>query len=91
MSRTSHAKHEHKNKKKHQDISYEKPHEDYHAGVMGDIVIGLLILGLGIFFIVPFYSLMSTAGQIAAITLFLLAIAIFILFVWKKRKRNKIK
>ena len=31
MSKNSHVKHEHKNKKKQQDMSYEKPHEDYSS------------------------------------------------------------
>ena len=52
MSKNSHVKHEHKNKKKQQDMSYEKPHEDYHAGFLGDIIIGLLILGLGLVFVI---------------------------------------
>ena len=88
MSKNSHAKHEHKNKSKHQDTSYEKPHEDYHAGVGGDILIGLLILGLGLFFIIPFYSFIPAAGQIFIIALFAIVILAFSFFVWKKR-RNK--
>jgi len=88
VSKTSHAKHEHKNKKKHQDMSYEKPHEDYQAGIGGDIVIGLLILGLGLFFIIPFYSYIPALGQIVIIALFALVILAFSLFVWNKRKRK---
>lgn len=87
MSKNSHAKHEHKNKAKHQVESYEKPHEDYHAGKMGDLVIGLLILGLGLFFIIPFYSLIPAAGQIFVIAFFILIIIIFCAFVWKKRRK----
>lgn len=90
MSKTSHAKHEHKNKKKHQDMSYEKPHEDYHAGKFGDLIIGLLILGLGLFFIIPFYSLIPAAGQVVVIGLFFLVLVLFAIFVWRKRtRRNK--
>ncbi len=89
MSKTSHAKHEHKNKKKHQDMSYEKPHEDYKAGAFGDVIIGVLILGLGLFFIIPFYAYIPVPGQITILVLFGLVILGFSLFVWNKRRRNK--
>ncbi len=89
MSKTSHAKHEQKNKKKHQDMSYEKPHEDYHAGALGDVIIGLLILGLGLFFIIPFYSYIPATGQIVVIVLFALVILAFSVFVWNRRRRSK--
>lgn len=89
MSRTSHAKHEHKNKKSNQAQTYEKPHEDYQAGKLADFIIGFLILGLGIFFIVPFYPLMSSTGQIIAIVLFLLVVLSFMIVVWRKRRKKK--
>lgn len=89
MSKLSHAKHEHKNKKKHQDMSYEKPHEDYQAGVFGDVIIGLLILGLGLFFIIPFYALIPATAQIIVLIMFVLVILSFSVFVFNKRRRKK--
>lgn len=87
MSKNSHAKHEHKNKTKHQAESYEKPHEDYHAGKMGDLLIGLLILGLGLFFIIPFYALIPASGQMFVIGFFFLVIILFAIFLWRKRRK----
>jgi hypothetical protein len=87
MSKTSHEKHEHKYKKKHQDMSYEKPHEDYQVGIGGDILIGFLILGLGLFFIIPFYSYIPEGSQIIVIGLFFLVVAVFAFSVWKKRRK----
>jgi len=89
LSKKSHAKHEHKNKAKHQAESYEKPHEDYQAGPLGDVIIGVLILGLGLFFIIPFYSLIPAVGQIFVLSAFFVVILAFSAFVWRKRRRNK--
>ena len=91
MSKNSHVKHEHKNKKKQQDMSYEKPHEDYHAGFLGDIIIGLLILGLGLVFVIPFYFLVPAAGQVFVVGLFLLVVGIFVGYMLNKNKHRIIK
>lgn len=90
MSKSSHAKHEHK---KHQSSNaqqgYEKPHEDYQAGVWGDIVIFILIIGLGLFFVLPFYGVLPNPGNVLIITTFLLIIAGFALLIWRRSKRKK--
>ena len=88
MSKKSHAKHEAKQKHKSQPMSYEKPHEDYHAGAFGDTIIILLILGLGLFFIVPFFPYMSDNTLLVVLALFALVVVFFAFFLRKKR-RNK--
>lgn len=88
MSKNSHAKHEHKKHSK-QSMSYEKPHEDYKSGVWGDVLIIVLILGLGLFFILPFFALMPTTSQVVIMTMFLLAIAIFVGLVWRSKPRDE--
>jgi hypothetical protein len=87
MSKKSHAKHEQKNKHKSQPMSYEKPHEDYHAGAFGDTIIILLILGLGLFFIVPFFPYMSDNTLLIVLSVFVLIVVAFAFFLRKKRKK----
>jgi len=90
MSKNSHAKHEQKQKHKHKhqpDMSYQKPHEDYHVGAFGDIVIVLLIIGLGLFFVVPFFPYLNNGSLVFVLVVFLLIILLFGLFVWRKKKR----
>lgn len=89
MSKNSHAKHEHKNHQHKAVNSYEKPHEDYHAGVWGDIVIFILIIGLGLFFVLPFYGVLPNPGSVMIIITFLLIIAGFALLIWRRSKRKK--
>ena len=88
MSKNSHAKHEHKNKHKAQPNSYQTPHEDYHAGAFGDIIIVLLIIGLGLFFVAPFYQYMNAGSLLFVMVVFLVIILLFGLFVWRKRRRR---
>lgn len=88
MSKNSHAKHEHKQKHKPQPNSYQTPHEDYHAGAFGDIVIVLLIIGLGLFFVAPFYQYLNSGALLFVITIFVLIILLFALFVWRKKRRK---
>lgn len=88
MSKNSHAKHEQKQKHRHStDMSYQKPHEDYHVGTMGDIVIVLLIIGLGLFFVVPFFPYLNNGSLVFILVVFALIVALFALFVWRKKKR----
>lgn len=91
MSKNSHAKHEHKqNHRQNKALQgYEKPHEDYHAGIWGDVVIFILIIGLGIFFVLPFYGLLPYPGSVLIIITFLLIIAGFALLIWRRAKRKK--
>ena len=86
MSKTSHAKHEHKNKLKHQSDSYEKPHEDYKAGRFGHFLIALLIIGLGLFFVLPFYGLLPQGLQVAIIVIFILIVVLFGVFIKRSNK-----
>ncbi len=86
MSKNSHAKHEHQ--KKASNDSYETPHEDYKAGVFGDVIIGLLILGLGLFFILPFYFVLRGSAQVFVMVIFVLVIMAFALFMWHKKVRK---
>ena len=88
MSKNSHAKHELKQKHRPQNNSYQVPHEDYHAGAFGDIIIVLLIIGLGLFFVAPFYQYMNSGSLIFVITVFALIILLFAVFVWRKRRRK---
>lgn len=88
MSKKSHAKHEHKQKHKSQSMGYETPHEDYHVGAFGDIVIVLLIIGLGLFFVVPFFPYMNNGSLIFILIVFLLIILLFGIFVWRKKHRK---
>jgi len=86
MSKNSHSKHEHK--KKHDHLSYQTPHEDYQAGAFGDVVIGLLVLGLGLFFILPFFTILSDSALLLVLGIYFVAIIAFIAFVIKKRRRK---
>jgi len=88
MSKKSHAKHEKKQKHKSTKQSFEVPHEDYHAGAFGDTIIILLILGLGLFFIVPFFPYMSDNTLLIVLSLFAIVVVFFALLLRKKR-RNK--
>lgn len=88
MSKHSHAKHEHKQKHKNQSMSYQTPHEDYHVGAFGDIIIVMLIIGLGLFFVVPFFPYMTGGSLIFVLGVFLLIVLLFGFFVWRKRKRK---
>lgn len=89
MSKTSHQKHEQKQKSKHhvtQNSSKpSKSHEDYQAHSFGDVIIVLLIIGLGIVFILPFYAVMPAAARYATIIVFGITIALFAASLWKQK------
>jgi LPXTG-motif cell wall-anchored protein len=87
MSKKSHAKHEQKQKHKSQIASYEKPHEDYQAGAFGDTIIILLIIGLGLFFVVPFFPYMSDNTLLIVLAVFILIIVVFAYLLRKKRRK----
>lgn len=91
MSKNSHNKHEHKQAHKHKvDMqSAEVPHEDYRAGLGGDIVIFILIIGLGLFFVLPFYGLLPNPGNVMLIGLFILIVLGFVWLLVRRTKRRK--
>jgi LPXTG-motif cell wall-anchored protein len=66
----------------------QTPHEDYQAGAFGDVVIGLLVLGLGLFFILPFFTILSDSAMLLVLGIYFVAIIAFIAFVIKKRRRK---
>jgi LPXTG-motif cell wall-anchored protein len=86
MSKNSHAKHEHK--KKHENQSYQTPHEDYQAGAFGDVIIGLLIMGLGLFFILPFFALLNDSALLLVLGIYFVVIVGFVVYISRKRKRK---
>ncbi len=89
MSKNSHAKHEHqKVHSTHNSSGYEKPHEDYQAGAFGDVIIGLLIFGLALVFILPFASVLSDSALLLVLGIYFIAIIAFTTFVIKKRRRK---
>lgn len=91
MSKNSHNKHEHKQAQNHHPKAQgsEVPHEDYQPGLGGDIVIFILIIGLGLFFILPFYGLLPNPGNVMLILLFILIVLGFVLLLWRRTKRRK--
>lgn len=91
MSKNSHSKHEHKQAhKRHPEAqSTELPHEDYQAGFGGDIVIFILIIGLGLFFVLPFYGLLPNPGNVMLIGLFILIVLGFVWLLVRRSKRRK--
>ena len=88
MSKKSHAKHEKKQQHKGTKQSYEAPHEDYHAGAFGDSIIVLLILGLGLFFIVPFFPYMSDNALLIVLSIFAIVVVFFAWLLRKKRRKS---
>ncbi len=86
MSKNSHAKHEHK--KKHENQSYQTPHEDYQAGAFGDVIIGLLIMGLGLFFILPFFAVLNDSALLLVLGIYFVVIVGFVVYISRKRKRK---
>lgn len=92
MSKTSHNKHENKhNKHQHtkSTLGYEKPHEDYKASAFGDLIIIFLIIGLGLFFILPFYAYIPDFGQMLIMVTFLLIVAVFAGLVWRRKPKDE--
>ena len=88
MSKTSHRKHELREKSK-QQLNNKNLHQDYEAGLWGDVLILFLIIGLGLFFVMPFYSLLSGTGQILIMSMYLSIIMLFAILVWHKKRRKR--
>lgn len=89
MSKKSHAKHEAKHKKpkhhsatKPESIAKEDIFSEHKTG--SEIIIALLIFGLGIFFMVPIYSALTAPGQLALLVIFMLAIFLFAALHWRR-------
>lgn len=86
MSKTSHARHEHKKHAKssaamgdHIDTSFHEPSVWVDAGIV------ICLLSLAFFFIVPFASFMSTNLVLIMLALFSIVIVVFMAMVWRNR------
>lgn len=91
MSKTSHQKHEqknqnHKNRTKIKHIPEDDVLTEHKFGT--EVVIGLIIFALGMFFMVPFYSATTAPIQLAILALFMLAVLAFIITHWRKLKKQ---
>lgn len=93
MSRKSHQKHEsQQHRKQNHSASTEKiPEEDIFTEHKfgSEVIIGLIIFALGLFFMVPIYSASTVAFQFVLLALFMLAVLAFIVTHWQKLKRQK--
>lgn len=86
MSRNSHRKYEqNKHSVQSNTAHVVKSHEDYQAHTWGDTLIVLLIIGLGIIFILPFYSVMPAGARYAAMIVFAITIVLFAGSLWNKK------
>jgi cation transport ATPase len=94
MSKKSHAKHEAKHKKPaHKKPQFEKIEEDdifTEHKTFSEIIIALVIFGLGQFFMVPVYSALTVNIQFALLVVFMLVIAGFAITHWRNRPKNTI-
>ncbi|MBI2798081.1 hypothetical protein HYX70_02135 [Candidatus Saccharibacteria bacterium] len=90
MSKNSHQKHE--LKKKHSSTNHTKQTADvdYKAHSFADIIIVLLIIGLGIIFILPFYAFMPLAAQMVLLILFGTTIVLFAASLWRQKPANMV-
>jgi len=92
MSRTSHQKHEAKHKKPaHQNPRFEEiPEEDIFTEhrFSSEIIIALVIFGLGLFFMVPAYSALTVNWQFALLVVFMLVVLGFAIAHWRNRPKN---
>ena len=86
MSKTSHARHEHKKHIKssavagdHIDTSFHEPSAWVDAGIV------ICLLSLAFFFIVPFASFMPTNLVLVMLALFAIVILVFMAMVWRNR------
>ncbi len=91
MSRASHKKHEQKqqNHAKRTQIKHIAEDDMLTEHKFGtEVVIGLIIFALGMFFMVPFYSATTAPIQLAILALFMLAVLAFIITHWRKLKKQ---
>lgn len=89
MSKKSHQKHEAKHKKpKHSKPQFEHIEEEdiFTEHKFGsEIIIALLIFGLGLFFMVPAYSALTVNMQFGLLILFMLVVLGFAIAHWRNR------
>ncbi len=87
MSKNSHTKHEQKSK--HSSGVQQIPEEDIFTEHKGwsEVLIALIIFALGMFFMVPVYSAATVNLQFAILTIFGLAVLVFIFTHWRKQKK----
>lgn len=92
MSKTSHQKHEAKHKKpKHKNPQFEpiKEEDIFTEHRLGsEIIIALVIFGLGLFFMVPFYSALTVNLQFALLIVFMLVVLGFAITHWRNRPKT---
>jgi cation transport ATPase len=89
MSKTSHARHEAKHKKpQHKNPQFEKIEENdifTEHKFTSEIIIALVIFGLGLFFMVPAYSALTVHWQFALLLVFMLVVLGFAITHWRSR------
>ncbi len=92
MSRTSHARHEAKHKKPKHKNSQAEPivEEDLFTEhkFTSEILIALVIFGLGLFFMVPAYSALTVNGQFVLLAAFMLVVLVFAVTHWRARPKH---
>lgn len=95
MSRTSHARHESKQKKpKHKSPQIETIQEEdlfTEHKFTSEILIALVIFGLGLFFMVPAYSALTVNGQFVLLAAFMLVVLVFAITHWRARPKHNTK
>lgn len=92
MSKHSHQKHEqkkqnHKHRANNEPIKEDDVLTEHKFGT--EVVIGLIIFALGIFFMVPVYSATTAPIQMVFLVIFMFAILAFIVTHWRKLKIQK--
>lgn len=92
MSKTSHQKREAKHKKPaHKASGYEpiKEEDIFTEHRLGsEIIIALVIFGLGLFFMVPIYSALTVNLQLALLVVFMLVVLGFAITHWRNRPKT---
>ncbi len=92
MSKTSHARHEAKHKKpKHNNSQIEPIQEEdlfTEHKFTSEILIALVIFGLGLFFMVPAYSALTVNGQFVLLAAFMLVVLVFAVTHWRSRPKH---
>jgi hypothetical protein len=86
MSKTSHARHEHKKHSQpspmmgdHIDTSFHEPSSWVDVGIV------ICLLSLAFFFVVPFASIMPASLVLVLLGLFAVVIVVFMAMVWRNR------
>ncbi|MBA3679225.1 hypothetical protein H0W80_03505 [Candidatus Saccharibacteria bacterium] len=94
MSKASHKKHEakkHNNQHQHAQKVVHIPEDDVFTQHRfgSEVLIGLIIFALGLFFMVPLYSASTVVLQFVLLAVFMLAVFAFIVVHWRKLKQQK--